>query len=381
MKGTIFACFKKIFSAEPIVVRSPGRINLIGEHTDYNDGFVLPASVDKYIYAGINKRADQEIHLYSMQFNEECKASLNALSIPKQHWAKYILGVVAQLQKNSFPLAGFNFVFGGDIPMGAGMSSSAALEIATIFALNEIFSLSIPKMQMVKMAQLAEHEYAGVKCGIMDQFASMFGKENNAMQLDCRSLHFEYVPIEMKAIKIVLLNTHVKHQLASSEYNVRRQQCEEAVNIIARRNNNVKSLRDANMQMLDEWVKPVDTSMYKRCKYVVEEIDRLQMACNDLKNGDIAAFGKKMFETHDGLSRLYNVSCPEADFLVNAVRNNKNVLGARMMGGGFGGCTINLVKENAIDALIHELKEPYLRFSGLEMEAYIASIKNGTELC
>jgi len=381
MKETISACFHKIFSAEPFIVRSPGRINLIGEHTDYNDGFVLPASVDKYIYVGINKRADQEIHLYSMQFNEECNASLKALAIPQQQWAKYILGVVAQLQKNNFLLAGFNLVFDGDIPMGAGMSSSAALEVATIFALNEIFSLKIPKMQMVKMAQLAEHEYAGVKCGIMDQFASMFGKENNALQLDCRSLHFEYVPIKMEAIKIVLLNTHVKHQLASSEYNVRRQQCEEAVNIIARRNNNVKSLRDANMQMLDEWVKPVDTSMYERCKYVVEEIDRLQKACNDLKNGDIAAFGKKMFETHDGLSRLYNVSCPEADFLINAVRNNKNVLGARMMGGGFGGCTINLVKENAIDELIHELKEPYRLFSGLEMETYIASIKNGTELC
>lgn len=381
MKEAIISEFSQRFSGKPIVVRSPGRINLIGEHTDYNNGFVLPASVDKYIYVAINRRDDREIHLYSLGFKEDCKASLASLSIPQQQWAKYILGVVAQLQNNNFSLAGFNLVFDGDIPMGAGMSSSAALEVATVFALNELFDLNITKMQMVKMAQLAEHEYAGVKCGIMDQFASMFGKENHAIQLDCRSLDFVYVPIEMKGIKIVLLNTNVKHQLASSEYNVRRQQCEEAVNLIAKHHPHVKSLRDASLAMLDECVKPVDESMYNRSKYVVEEIERLQNACNDLANGDIEAFGKKMFDTHDGLSNLYNVSCPEADFLVDAVRNNKNVIGARMMGGGFGGCTINLVKEMAVDELVNSLKEPYRNFSGLELETYIANIKNGAEVC
>lgn len=215
----------------------------------------------------------------------------------------------------------------------------------------------------------------------MDQFASMFGKENKAIQLDCRSLHYEYVPLEMKGIQIVLLNTNVKHQLASSEYNVRRQQCEDAVNLISKHQPQVQSLRDANMKMLDEWVKPVDASMYRRCKYVVEEIERLQNACRDLSNGDLKAFGKKMFETHDGLSKLYNVSCSEADFLVDAVRSNPNVIGARMMGGGFGGCSINLVKEEAIQQLVEEIREPYYNFSGLHLDVYIANIRNGTELC
>lgn len=381
MKEAIIAEFNQRFSGEPLIVRSPGRINLIGEHTDYNDGFVLPASVDKYIYVATSKRNDREIHLYSIGFQEECKASLASPGIPQQHWAKYILGVAAQLQKNNFPLAGFNLVFDGDIPMGAGMSSSAALECATVFALNELFGLNISKIEMVKMAQMAEHEYAGVKCGIMDQFASMFGKENKAIQLDCRSLHYEYVPLEMKGIQIVLLNTNVKHQLASSEYNVRRQQCEDAVNLISKHQPQVQSLRDANMKMLDEWVKPVDASMYRRCKYVVEEIERLQNACRDLSNGDLKAFGKKMFETHDGLSKLYNVSCSEADFLVDAVRSNPNVIGARMMGGGFGGCSINLVKEEAIQQLVEEIREPYYNFSGLHLDVYIANIRNGTELC
>lgn len=372
--------FLRLFSEKPLIVRSPGRVNIIGEHTDYNEGFVLPAAIDKAVYVGVSKREDAEIHLYAVDFKETYTSSLTTLAPTEKGWPNYILGVVDQLQKAGLVLSGFNLVVDGDVPLGAGLSSSAAVECATALALNELFSLGLERMAMVKMAQMAEHTYAGVKCGIMDQFASMMGRKDQVMRLDCRSLQFEYVPLKLEGYKILLLNTNVKHSLSSSEYNTRRAQCEQGVAWVKEHHPEVHSLRDVTMEMLDRYVAPKDALIYKRCKYVVEENTRLLTGCEDLKRGDLAALGKKMFLTHEGLSKDYEVSCPELDFLVNAVKNNPNVVGARMMGGGFGGCTINLVKEDAIDSLVELLSKTYRAACDLELSAYVAQVENGSEV-
>ena len=379
MQQQLRKIFEEKFQSAALLVKSPGRINLIGEHTDYNEGFVLPASIDKYIHVAISKRNDDAIHLYSLEYKEAQTASLQDLSTPGKQWPVYVLGVVDQLQKNGYHVSGFNLMFDGDVPIGAGMSSSAAVECATIFALNELFQLGISKMEMVKMAQMAEHEFAGVKCGIMDQFASMFGKAAHAIQLDCRSLEYQYVPLHIEGIKIVLLNSNVSHSLASSEYNTRRQQCEQGVAWVKKQIPEVQSLRDVSPEMLQQHVLPKDELIYKRCKYVLEENLRLLAACEDLKKGDIAALGQKMFRTHEGLSKEYEVSCRELDWLVQYVRNESSVLGARMMGGGFGGCSINLVNENAVDALVEKVSAQYLQATGLTLSAYTVQIADGTE--
>lgn len=371
--------FEERFHSVPLMVKSPGRINLIGEHTDYNNGFVLPAAIDKFICVGVQKREDDEIHLYSNEFKEGVTASLQNLATPGKQWPVYILGVVDQLQKAKHKVGGFNLILDGDVPIGAGMSSSAAVECASIFALNELFGFGISKMDMVKMAQKAEHEFAGVLCGIMDQFASMFGKEGMVINLDCETLEYEYVPIDLSGLTILLFDSGVKHSLASSEYNVRRQQCEAGVALVKKGESQVNSLRYVTMPMLEKYVQ--DEVIFKRCKYVVEEIERLQTACEDLKNGAMEAFGKKMFATHEGLKNLYEVSCKELDVLVDAVKNNKNVLGARLMGGGFGGCTINLVKEAAAAGIINQTAEKYKQQTGMELKTYSVSIKNGTAVC
>ena len=372
--------FKEKFNDDALIVRSPGRVNIIGEHTDYNEGFVLPAAIDKAIYIAVSKRSDDEIHLYAVDFKEDYKGTISTVTRSNQHWANYILGIVDQLQKHGYKLTGFNAVVDGDVPVGAGLSSSAAVECATAFALNELFNFDLEKKQMVQMAQQAEHVFAGVKVGIMDMFASMFGKAEHAIKLDCRSLEYGYVPLHLDKIKIVLFNTNVKHSLSSSEYNVRRQQCEQGVGWVREHNAQANSLRDATMQMLNDYVLPKDKLIYKRCKYVVEEIQRLLLACEDLKRNDIKSLGEKMFQTHTGLSEEYEVSCKELDFLVKAVKNNDAVLGARMMGGGFGGCTINLVKENEIDKLIETTSKQYEHKMNLPLTAYIAQIEDGTAL-
>ena len=374
------ANFRRLFKGEPLIVRSPGRVNIIGEHTDYNNGFVLPAAIDKAIFVAVGPRDDDKIALYSEDFKESIESSLTGLQRSDKGWPNYILGVADQLKKRSYKIGGFNLVIGGDVPIGSGLSSSAAVECATAFALNELFRLGISRMDIALIAQKAEHEFAGVMCGIMDQFASVFGKKDHVIKLDCLTLDYEYVPIKMEGIRIVLLNTNVKHSLGSSEYNTRRQQCEQGVEWVRTHYPQVESLRDVTMDMLKECVASKDKLIFKRCKYVVEENIRLQEGCEDLKRGDVAALGKKMFETHEGLSKEYEVSCKELDFLVEAVKNNKAVLGARMMGGGFGGCTINLVKEQAIEDLIDKLSVAYKENMKLDLTAYIAEIEDGTTL-
>ena len=373
--------FQQNFQTAPLIVRSPGRINIIGEHTDYNEGFVLPAAIDKAAYIAVSLRDDDEIHLVAMDLNENFSVNLKDLKpVGDVSWPNYILGSAAQFLKRGVQLPGFNAVLTSDVPMGAGLSSSAAVECATVFALNELLQTDIDRLTMVSMAQKAEHEYAGVMCGIMDQFASMMGKKDYVIKLDCRSLEYEYVPFKLEGLKVLLLNTSVKHSLASSEYNTRRKECETAVEWVKQNVEGINSLRNVSEEMLNKYVLPNDELIDKRSRYVVQEINRLLEGCNDLQSGDLAALGKKMFTTHDGLSKMYEVSCKELDWLVNKVKNNTNVIGSRMLGGGFGGCTINLVKETAIDELVADLKLAYEKEMELPLVYYVASIENGTEL-
>lgn len=381
MVEKIKSVFLEKFAATPVIFQSPGRINILGEHTDYNEGFVLPAAIDKNIYVGIGKRTDNQIHLFAADFNESFITDTENIKPATIQWPNYILGVVDQLQKNGHTIGGFNLVIDGDIPIGAGLSSSAAVECAVVFALNETFEFGLSRMQMVPLAQKAEHVFAGVKCGIMDQFASMFGKKNNAIKLDCRSLHFEYIPIKLEGYKIVLFNTNVKHNLAASAYNERREQCEAGVSMIAQNHPSITSLRDVNISMLKDYVEQADSLIYKRCKYVVQENERLLAACEDLKKGNIKALGEKMYQTHNGLRYDYDVSCKELDFLIDYVKTNAHVAGARMVGGGFGGCTINLVKEEAVEKLIADISIAYQEAMNLPLTAYQVSVKNGTGVC
>ena len=379
-KLDIEAAFQKKFGTTCLIVRSPGRVNLIGEHTDYNNGFVLPAAIDKAAYVAIAKRTDNKVVMYATAFNQDFEISLKEIKTTTLGWPNYILGVIDQIQKTGVELGGCNLLIDGDIPIGAGLSSSAALECATLFAFNELFGLQFTRIQMAFMAQKAEHDFAGVHCGLMDMFASLFGKKDHVIKLDCRSLEYEYVPLDIKGYKILLLNTNVKHALSSSEYNTRRIQCEQSITWIQQQEPTVNSLRDATIEMLEKYVLPKDILIYNRCKYVVEENIRLISACADLENGNIEALGKKMFATHEGLKSLYEVSCPELDFLVDQVKGHPAVLGARMMGGGFGGCTINIVKEEAIESVVAMLEPLYEKHTQKQLSHYIASVEEGTSI-
>jgi galactokinase len=378
VKEKLTLLFKEKFNALPIIIRSPGRINIIGEHTDYNEGFVLPAAIDKAIYLAISKRVDDAIHLYADDFKESFIGNINDVKKTKILWANYILGVVKELQNDGKKIGGFNAIVTSDLPIGAGISSSAALECATVFALDHIFNIGLEKIQMVKHAQKAEHNFAGVLCGIMDQFASMMGKKDHCIKLDCKTLEYQYVPLKLDGYSIVLFNTNVKHALSSSAYNTRRQECEQAVAWAKEHELQINSLRDVTEDMLDKYVFPKNELIYKRSRFVVKEIARLQTACKDLQSGNLQALGEKMFETHDGLSKEYEVSCKELDFLVDAVRNNEHVIGARMMGGGFGGCTINIVSNESVDELIKTISSAYTIEMKLPLTAIVANIEDGT---
>jgi galactokinase len=363
---------------EPRIFRSPGRINLIGEHTDYNGGFVLPASVDKAIYFALSPSEDNQVTLYAVDLDQTYSFSLDDLSRPTVSWPAYQLGVIDQLNKKGLSIRGFKAAFGGDVPVGAGMSSSAALECCLLFALNEMNQLGLDRSTIVKMAQKAENEYVGLQCGIMDQFASTFGKEDMVIRLDCRSLEYEYFPFPMLDYVVVLCDTCVKHSLADSEYNTRRRECEAGVKILAHAHPEIQSLRDATPKIVELHKNELGDVVYRRCKYITEEIVRVNQGCIDLSEGDLVSFGQKMYETHEGLQYEYEVSCTELDFLVDQTRNNEAVIGSRMMGGGFGGCTINLVKKEAVEAFEIAQKDAYWQQYNMELPCYRVRITDGT---
>ena len=365
--------------AEPRIFRSPGRINLIGEHTDYNNGFVLPASVDKAVYFVITPRNDNKVILHAADLNDSYSFSTDDLSKPEKSWPLYQIGVVDQILKMGKTIGGFQAAFGGDVPVGAGMSSSAALECCLLFALNELYDLHLDRWTIVKMGQKVENEFVGVQSGIMDQFASAFGKEDSVMRLDCRSLEFEYFPFEMKDYLLVLCDTSVKHSLASSEYNTRRLECEKGVAILQKYGPHIGSLRDVSRELVEEHKEELGDVVYRRCKFMTEEKLRLQEACDLLVQGDMESFGKKMYATHLGLQHEYEVSCAELDFLVEQTIDNPDVLGARMMGGGFGGCTINLVKIEGVENFEKIMKSAYKEQYEIDLPCYRVKITNGTE--
>ncbi|MBZ5856315.1 galactokinase [Flavihumibacter profundi] len=370
------------FSAEPsIVVSSPGRINLIGEHTDYNNGFVLPAAIDKQMNIAISRRDDDELHFYAPDFRENFNGTVKNLTKSHKFWPNYINGVIKELIDRGFRIDGLNLVVGGDIPAGAGLSSSAALECSVVFALNEMYAFGLSKMDMVKIARAAENNFVGLQCGIMDMFASMFGKKDHAILLDCRSLKYEYIPLDFHQHAILLMDTRVKHSLATGEYNVRREQCEMGVRALRKIYPHVNSLRDANRAMIEYTLKDrVPDLIYTRCKYVVEENLRLQVGCEALRRNDLVGFGKKMYASHAGLSKLYDVSCPELDYLVDLAKDEHAIIGARMMGGGFGGCTINIIRKSYINEVVERMSKSFVGKFGQEPLAYICNISEGTHV-
>ncbi len=344
--------FNKRFGFEPYnIYASPGRVNLIGEHTDYNGGFVFPGAIDKVIAAAIRPNHSQNVRVYSFDLKETDEFALDER--PTQSWAMYIYGVITEILARGKHICGFDCVFGGDIPIGSGLSTSAALESTFTFALNDMFQLGLSKLDMARIGQAAEHNAVGVRCGIMDQFASVFGEEGHLIRLDCRSLEYELVPFHPKNCRVVLLDTQVKHNLAASEYNIRRAECEEGVATIQKVYPEVQLLRDVTEEQLTEFKKTLKESTFRRCMYVIQENKRLMDAYEALLKEDYNLFGQKMYGSHEGLSHEYNVSCKESDFLVE-VAAKCGVLGARMMGGGFGGCTINLLEESLYDAFIEE---------------------------
>ena len=360
------------------VYASPGRINLIGEHTDYNGGFVFPGAIDKGIIAEIKPNGTNIVKAYSIDLKDYVEFGLNEEDAPRASWARYIFGVCREMIKRGVEVKGFNTAFAGDVPLGAGMSSSAALESTYAFALNELFGDNkVDKFELAKVGQATEHNYCGVNCGIMDQFASVFGKKGQLIRLDCRSLEYEYFPFDPQGYRLVLVDSVVKHELASSAYNKRRQSCENVVAALKEIHPEVELLRDADMDMLNEVKDKVSEEDYKRAKYVIEEKERVLAVCDALGKGDYETVGQKMYETHTGLSKEYEVSCEELDFL-NDLAFDCGVTGSRVMGGGFGGCTINLVKDELYSTFVERAKAEFAKKFGRNPKVYDVVIGDGS---
>ena len=367
--NTLFGCSGEFFA-------SAGRINLIGEHTDYNGGFVFPGAIDKGIMAEIKLNGTGKVCAYSLDLDEYVEFGLNEEDAPSQSWSRYIFGVCREIIKRGGEISGFNTVFAGDVPLGAGMSSSAALESTFAFALNYLFNLGIDKFELARIGQSTEHNYCGVKCGIMDQFASVFGKKGQLMRLDCKTMEYKYYPFHPEGYRLVLLDSVVKHELASSAYNKRRESCERAAAAIREKHPKVEFLRDANREWLDEVKDSISEEDYMRAEYVIDEVARVLDVCDALERDDYETVGEKMYETHYGMSRLYEVSCEELDYLNNIAREC-GVTGSRVMGGGFGGCTINLVKDGLYDSFISRAKASFKERFGHEPKVYDVVISDG----
>ncbi len=361
MKDKLRTAFIERFSSNPVFYASAGRINLIGEHTDYNGGFVFPGAIDKYIMTAININGTDKVRLYSVDMNQYTEFGLREEDKPAEQWACYVFGVCREVIKRGFEVKSFDAVFAGNVPLGAGLSSSAALESCFAYALNDLFNDNkISIFELALIGQSTEHNYCGVNCGIMDQFASVFGKKDCLMRLDCRSLEFKYFPFKPMGYKLVLVNSQVKHELVDSPYNKRRESCERVAKTLG-----VETLRDADMSMLEAAKAQISDEDYKRAVYVIGEKQRVLDVCEALEKGDYETVGQRMYETHHGLSKDYEVSCEELDFL-NDVAKECGVTGSRIMGGGFGGCTINLVKEELYDTFVQTAKTKFNEKYGIE---------------
>lgn len=364
-----------------LIIESPGRINIIGEHTDYNNGFVLPTAIDKKIHFKFRKNNSKgTCNVASSNFKTSFSFNLDNTNKTDQQWENYILGVVNGIQQLSDKLEGFDCILNSDIPIGSGLSSSAALECGLAFGLNELFQLNLSKQTIVKIGQKAEHDYVGTKCGIMDQFASVMSKKDHVILLDCQSLDFEYVPIHIQPYKILLLNTNVSHNLADGEYNKRRHLCEKGVAIIQKKYQNVKSLRDVSTQMLAEFKNEFSEDLFNKCTYVVDEKVRVLKTVEALKKNELKVMGKNMYKTHNGLQHFYDVSCQELDFLVDFTKQYDEIIGARMMGGGFGGCTINIIHEDFIDSFISKVSDAYYKKFNIKLTSFEAMPSEGTTI-
>lgn len=372
MKTKIKEEFKSRFGESGVLYVAPGRFNLIGEHTDYNGGFVFPGAIDKMIMAEIKPNGTDKVRVYSIDIDEYAEFGLNEEDAPSQQWARYIFGVCREIIKRGGVVKGFDAVFAGNVPLGAGLSSSAALESCFANALNDLFNdNNFPKMELAKIGQSTEHNYCGVNCGIMDQFASVHGKKDNLMRLDCRSGEFEYFPFKLDGYKLVLVDSRVKHELVDSPYNKRRESCERVSKTLG-----VETLRDADMAMLDAAKDKISEEDYKRAKYVIEEKQRVLDVCDALVKGDYETVGRCMYGTHDGMSKLYEVSCEELDYL-NDVAKECGVTGSRIMGGGFGGCTVNLVKDDVYDKFIETVTESFDKRYGHKPLIYPVIVSDG----
>ena len=378
MREKIHEQFQKHFGGSGEFYASAGRINLIGEHTDYNGGFVFPGAIDKGMMAEIRLNGTDRVRVYSVDLEDSAEFGFREEDAPSASWARYIFGVCMETIKYRGPLLkGFDAVFAGDVPLGAGMSSSAALESTFAFALNDMLGLGIDKFQLARIGQATEHNYCGVNCGIMDQFASIFGKAGSLIRLDCRSLEYRYYPFHPQGYRLVLLDSVVKHELASSAYNKRRASCESVVAAVKAAGHPwVEFLPDVTPAMLEQVRGSVPSEDYMRAEYVIEEIQRVLDVCDALERDDYETVGRKMYETHHGMSKLYEVSCPELDFL-NDLARECGVTGSRVMGGGFGGCTINLVKDSLYDEFIERAVREYAAQYGHEPKVYPVIISDG----
>ncbi len=372
MKEKVIKKFEELFGTGALLYTSPGRINLIGEHTDYNGGFVFPGAVDKGIVAAIRLNGTDRVRAYACDLGESSEFGLNEEDKPAEAWARYIFGVCREIQKRGGVISGFDTAFAGDVPLGAGMSSSAALESTYAFALNDLYNCGIDKFELARIGQATEHNYCGVNCGIMDQFASVFGKKGCLMRLDCRSMEYAYFPFDPKGNRLVLVDSRVKHELVGSPYNDRRASCERVAKVLGQ-----EFLRGATMEQLDAVKGQISEEDYKRARYVIGEERRVLDVCDALEKGDYETVGKRMYETHWGMSKDYEVSCEELDFLAT-VAEECGVTGSRIMGGGFGGCTINLVKDELYDSFIATAKERFNARYGHEPKIYDVVISDGS---
>jgi len=364
-----------------ISAKAPGRINLIGEHTDYNNGYVLPAAINLCIETKLEANQTDHVHVEALDVKEVYSFNIkdnNADAAPS--WAKYIFGVVKEMQKLGATIKGFNAQFGGNVPQGSGMSSSAALECSFAVALNDLFNSGLAPFDLIKAGQMAEHHYVGTKCGIMDQYASILGKKDQAIFLDCLHVKHQYVPLQFNDYSVLLLHTNIKHSLAESEYNERRAECEEGLHLLQKKIPTIKTFRDVHLNQLEMMGTTFSNTIYKRCKYVIEENERVLRAKAALQQNDLAQLGSLMQQSHQGLQHLYEVSCKQLDFLVDFTLNHPQILGSRMMGGGFGGCTISIIHSSVIDDFINNVSNAYYNLFDIELSPYIVSIEDGASV-